>query len=474
MINRDTAELSRSTLARPVSELEAQDRADLARVGERQTQLAEQVDRLKQRLHDAAKAATEAGQPLVAASNAIEQADPEAKMRQIAGQIRQNKIGEAMPRQQELVESLRKIDQTLSERPEQDLESLVARRAQAEEAIETLRKRQQELRDRTQRAQQAKAAGEQLEQLRKEQERLRDAAGESEHELRRLDSQESGQSMREAGSHMKRASEELEQGVSPSSLDEQQQALEHLDRARSQVSQSRRRAAEQLARETLVRVADELAGLAARQKTVVDETRRLQSERARRENWTRGQLRSLGATADSQRKLHDEAGAVAKRLEQAPVYAWVLRKAETQMRQASERLTRQLADAETIGLESAAWTGLRSLVDSLRTPSDPGASQGSPPQPPQATPPPSPDAIPELAELMLLKRLQEDLVRRTDELEDARQRKERPDEAIRAETQRVAAEQGELASLLERLESSGPAAAQPPKTAPKPPPKREP
>ena len=152
-LNGETGDLSRATLAKPLSELGKQEQADLARLAERQTQLGEQVDRIGQRLREAAEALKssnrEAAQEAASTLKSLEKTDPQARMREIGGQLAQNNIGQAMARQHQLLDELRKLDRTFSQRPETDLKSLVGRLGDAGQRIESLRKDQEELRKRT-------------------------------------------------------------------------------------------------------------------------------------------------------------------------------------------------------------------------------------------------------------------------------------------------------------------------------------
>ena len=83
-LNGETGDLSRTTLAKPLSELGKQEQADLARLAERQTQLGEQVDRIGQRLCEAAEALKssnrEAAQEAASTLKSLEKTDPQGRM----------------------------------------------------------------------------------------------------------------------------------------------------------------------------------------------------------------------------------------------------------------------------------------------------------------------------------------------------------------------------------------------------------
>jgi hypothetical protein len=485
-LNGETAELSRVTLAKPLSELAKQEQADLARLAERQSQLAEQVERIGQRLRDAVaglKASNpEAAQDAAATLKSLQGSDPQSKMREIGGQLAQNNVGKAMPKQHELLDELRKLDRTFSQRPENDLQSLVARLGDAGRKIDTLRKDQESLRKRTDQLAKRndpkhgdskngdqKNKEQELETLRKEQNRLEEGAEEAGRELRRLGAEAPTESLRQAGSHMAQAGEELQTSPSVAAGKQQQQAVEELDRAQKALGQSKKQASQELAQQARVRVADELEGLAARQKTVVDETKRLDSERAQAARWTRGQLRSLQTVGQLQHQLREETAKIADRLQTADVYAWVLRRGAGKMQEAAERLGTRLADAKTVGLEVDAWSRLRELAQTLKSNPSTAASEKNEKNDESSgnNAPSDGDGIPVIAQLKLLKSLQQDLLRRTGELDQ--QRREVTDSsraATDSESNRLAAEQGELATLMRQVVLQAARAAEESKLSP--------
>ncbi|HUE13007.1 MAG TPA: DUF4175 family protein [Planctomycetaceae bacterium] len=475
-LNGETADLSRVTLAKPLSELAKQEQADLARLAERQSQLAEQVERIGQRLREAAHGLQasnrDAAQDAAATLKSLQRADPQSRMREIGSELSQNNVGQAMAQQHQLLDELRKLDRTFSQRPENDLQSLVARMTEAGQKIESLRKDQESLRKRTE--QHAKRndskSDPELEALRKEQNRLAEGAEETARELRRLGAEAPTESLRQAGSRMSQAEEQLQRGRSASAGAQQKQAVDELDRATAALRQSKKQATQQLAQQSLVRVADELAGLAARQKTVVDETKRLDSERAQAARWTRGQLRSLQSAAGIEHQLRDETARIADRLQNADVYAWVLRRGAGEMQQAADRLKTQLTDAKTIALEVDAWSRLRDLAQLLKPDNSSTADQAQKEESSGGSSPSEGDGIPLIAQLKLLKTLEQNILRRTGELDQQRRANAGNTDSSRAATDaeldRLAAEQGELATLIRQLVSQAAGASEQGKPSP--------
>jgi hypothetical protein len=334
---------------------------------------------------------------------------------------------------------------------------------QAEQQIDALRKKQEELRKRTQQlsADKAKQTPPAIEKLRKEQGGLREKAEDVARELRRLGTEESSASAGQAAEHMAQAEQQLEQRPTGDTSHEQAQAVEQLNQARAALSRAKREAASQLARQSAVKIADEIAGLVARQKTVLDETKRLDGERAQQSQWTRGQLRSVQTIAQLERQLQDETSRIADRLAPAEAYVFVVRRGVEEIKAAADRLRQRQTDAKTVALEREAWSRLRNVVQALKA----EAKSRRPDQESQANEnqqeerAAKPDGgVPTVAQLQLLKIVQQDLLRRTSDLDRERAtttpRKDpatNPAGETADELSRVTHEQGELATLIERL-----------------------
>ncbi len=491
-LNADTSDVSRGTVAKRFAELTPQGQADLARLAERQAQLADQVAHLKGRLRKTSASAkqppdkpapdkqppdkqspdkpapaadrdppanAEAAADAAAVLKSLERADPEAAMRDIGGQLAENNVGKAMTNQHQLLDELKKLDHRLSQRPEGDLRSAVGKMEQTEQQIDALRKNQEQLRKQTQQlsTDKAKQTPPAIEKLRKEQSGLREKAEDIARELRRLGTEEPSASAGQAAEHMAQAEQQLEQRPTAETSHEQAQAVEQLNQAQAALNRAKREAASQLARQSAVKIADEIAGLVARQKTVVDETKRLDGERAQQSQWTRGQLRSVQTIAQLERQLQDETSRIADRLAPAEAYVFVLRRGVEEIQAAADRLGQRQTDAKTVALESEAWSRLRNVVQALkaeaksRRPEQESQANANPQQERNAKPD---GGVPTVAQLQLLKIVQQDLLRRTSDLDRERatatQRKGSAGDAT-DELARVTREQGELAALIERL-----------------------
>lgn len=455
-LNRSTAEIGRETLTKPKSELTPQERADLARTAKRQRNYAETLQELQSRLSVDAKELSDSAlndpENMETALDYLREQAIVNRMREAAELLEQNRVGQAAEQQQQVLEELRELADHLADRQESDLETLVKKMEQAQQTLEELRQRQEEL------IQHSDPADDQpddeLLRLQKQQRELRDEVSRLARQLRRLQARQAGESAQRAASRMQQAAEDLT-GDERSAADEhQREAAEDLEQAQRELAQAQRQAEEQLARELLERISDEITAMVERQQAVIDETERLDRLRAERGNWTRGQLKSLKGVAETQLGLRDESQRLADSLEAAEVFALAVRGAVREMTTAADRLDARQTDEETLRAQRAARQRFEDLMEALAEDEDEGESpdqdaeqpsdEGGRPQ----QQPPS-ETIPQLAQLKMLKTLQQDLVERTERLHEVREQQD--SEAVQQQLDALAEEQGQLADLARNL-----------------------
>jgi hypothetical protein len=252
---------------------------------------------------------------------------------------------------------------------------------------------------------------------------------------------------------MQAAEEQLSQDDRAAAAQNQQQSLDELEQAQRELADARREAEAQLARELLERIADELAGMIERQQAVIDETVRLESERTTRGNWSRTQLKTLKDVADNEQQLGQETERLAASLEAAEVFALAVQGAARDMRRAAQRLVERQTDELTVQAEQAAKQRFVDLLAALEADQSEAADANEPPsaEQPSDSQTPNEDAIPQLAQLKMLKTLQQDLIERTARLHGVRQAAPELSDDLRAELEALAAEQGQLAELTQNL-----------------------
>ena len=461
-LNTEREEIGRQTLGKNLSELTPQDRADLAKLADRQRDQAERIEQLQADLKQSAETLKE-NRPDIAerlgdAQRHLNDSATAGMLREAARALAENEIGSAAEQQTQATEQLQELDDILQNRGAANTEELV-------ENLETLRKRLEKLKDdqteilrKMQDAESLEDPEErepELERLRKEQEELEQRAAELARELRRMQAGRPGSSARRAATRMEEAVQRLTK-QDPNAIEEMQEALEDLEQAERELAEEQQAAEEQLAQELLEKIADEITAFVERQQAVIDETNRLEAERRERGRLTRGQLISLRNLAELQTTLADETADLATKIEAAAVFALAIRGAEQNMRRAAERLQDRDTGRRTIESEEAARDRFVDLVAALEKNKEKENDQATDedqadqqPDQPQAGGPQT-DGIPQLAQLKMLKTLQEDLLRRTAQLDRKRNGGDL-DEEQKTELVELTEQQGLLADITRNL-----------------------
>ena len=459
-LNARSTEAARQTLTRPVESLAPQQRADLAKIAEKQKKHADQLEQLESRMRETVQSLESQNTDAAGALwEALEQSHDEAisgAMRDAAGEIGENHMGQAQRMQQEILRKLRDLEDTLQQKRESDTEVLVKRLRQAGEKLQELRDRQSGLLHRLDRSENSadSPAGQQaLEALRQEQQALREETERLVRRLARLDAHSPGAGARRAAAQMKEAENRLSDGDPPGAADREQEALDDLEQAQRELAREEQAAREQLAREQLARAADDLAALVPRQQAVIDETRRLEELHATAGKWSRAQLVSLRDVARAQQALAEDVGRIVDRLAAAEVFARALKGAAGHMLRAAELLAERDTSEKTLQHEETARKRIIDLIEALK-PEQPDSEGASPPDQQGggtdgATPPA--DGIPAIAQVKMLIALQKELSARTAEIEKRRGKDGQLPAAMRDELETIAREQGELAELARNL-----------------------
>jgi hypothetical protein len=460
-LNQRAAELAKTTLTKPAESLSPQEQADLAKISERQKRQADQLDQLEARMQAAAgKLASENAAAAATLQEAAQQSRQEGiagQMRDAAGQIGENRMGQAARSQQQILQKLRDLEDTLRQKRETDTEMMVKKLKQAGQELQDIRDRQEELLSKTKEAghnPDPEQRRSELETLRKQQQKLHEETERMARRLARLEARQSHDSAGRAASRMREAQDRLDEQDQAGAAAQQQEALDDLEQAQRELARQQRAEEEQLAREQLARVADELSGMIPRQQAVIDETRRLDGLHAQTGKWGRAQLVSLRDLAKVQEHLEGEIGRIIEKLSAAEVFVLALKGAARHMHSAGEQLARRETGAATQKLQEAARKRLADLVEALK-PDEPdpdakaqdqagGGSSG------QQEGAPS-EGIPTLAQVKMLITLQKELFARTAELERLRGKDGQLPPAARQELEGIAREQGELADLARNL-----------------------
>lgn len=468
-VQQESADLGQQTLTKSAAELSPQEKADLGKLAAKQRKLAEQVEQFRKQLDQTAGSLKprdpDAAERFEEARDELTNDGTAGKLREAASDIADNKMGAASQAQQQALQDLRDLDRQLKREPTDDVELLVKQVEQAQQEFETLRKEQTDLLDQTQ-----QAAGqpdsaerrEQLEQLRQKQQKLGEKLAQAERKLERLQLHQPADAAARAKERLDKINEQLQDpDQADEAADGMQEVVDDIEQVERDLALEKRIAQERLAVEQLEKIEDELKSLLARQLSVITETERLEAERLAKGSLSRGQLKSLRDLAETERALQTEAERMEKSLTVAEVFSLVLRRTARNIRLAADRLAEKQTDASTQALERDAAKKMESLLAVLKQDEKPDPANASPPMPPEQKPddeqpkpeqagPPG-DSLPQIAQLKMLKLLQEEYLERTQLLHGLRDKEGNLSPASATELEQLALEQDELAELTRNM-----------------------
>ena len=299
----------------------------------------------------------------------------------------------------------------------------------------------------------------------------------------RLQEQQIANELKEAADQIGKAGNKVGEGENADA--EAQKAKDHLQQAKREAQE----AEEELARELLIKMADQLKGLKERQDASLKRTEVLHPKVIRIKSWTEAFLTTLEGNVEVQKGIAEETDTLKEKLKEAVVFGGILERAKKSMDDAvkvmdarkTEGFNRRFiekgegelmdedalkdeneAQYDTVRHQKQAARSLTNLLDALKEEIDKPKKQ-KPPQDPkepekQEDPKEQPkgglpmqDGIPPKAQLKALKAEQMDLNERTIDFD-----KRNPDPAKftdrqRRELRELEAEQTRLENLFERL-----------------------
>lgn len=460
-----TAELARTTQGRQPGELTAQQQADLEKLAARQLELARELERIQQNMEQMA-AQLEETDPLAATNVAdaldfARRGELSGSMRRSGRQVQQNQVAQAVKAQAQIDEQLREMADILANRRDQELERLVKKLREAEQQLMSLREQQAGLRKKLRDAAaepDSSARRRELERLARQERRLQEEAARLARTLRRLEAQRAARRMAEAAARLAASGEQGEQGNAEQAGQEAEAAERDLEQAMQELRRERQQAEADLAEEQLARLEDGLRSVRQRQAQLLEETRHYhQADEA--EGLSPAQRESVRALGRQQQFLQEETRGWAERLAAARSFELALTSAARSMERAATLLRDLQPGSEAQAAESRALARLDQILQALSPdqPSQPQPAQepeqqGEPGEQGENQPRPQQgEGIRSIAELKLLKLLQDDLNARTRELAEALRNVPNPDPAQQQELAELSAEQGRLADLLLEL-----------------------
>jgi hypothetical protein len=266
---------------------------------------------------------------------------------------RHAKTGEPIPQlnratrnQGTSIKTMEQMLQAMEEQRKDEVERLVKKQKEEKKNLDDLVERLEKLQKKVAEAknipnkEERKAA---LKKLAEEQRKLEDEVRKKARELARLQAPRAGKELAQAAEEMARAVKQLEDGEDPE--DAQEQALERLEQAQEKLEQARNDAEDELAREQLARIADQIKGLKERQDAAMEESERLHKEMLKAGRWPRALVGSLRNHGTAQADLGKEAAGLAEKLKGAPVFEMLMKKGARAMDGAAQTVAQRVKKA---------------------------------------------------------------------------------------------------------------------------------
>lgn len=486
-VQKAAAEMAARTMTKSDAELTKQDRAELAKLSAAQKKVADQIEQFRNQL-DKASQSIEKNDPdsserMKEVGQELQNQETVSKLRDAAQDIAENRMGLAAKNQQSALDELRDVERMMKRRPSEDTEQFLNQTEEALQEVQQIRQDQQELADRAEDLAKQPDSEEKKDELKKlleGQEDLAERMAKAERKLERLRLHGAADAVHRA---QKRLADMMKNAPEPDDSEEIQEAmnesLDDLEQVERELVLEKRIAQERLAFEQLEKVQDELKSLRARQETVITETVRLNEAKGDQETLTRGQLKTLKELAETERSLQHLTEQLQQKMASMEVVALVLKRTARSLELAADGLNERRTAAEIQDYEKDAIRKVDSLLDVLQEEQKKSEKQNAPQQKPeelgeepqeqeqkpeQASLPG--DSIPQLAQLKLLRTLQQEYLERTERLNRYRDQDGKLPESMEAEKAELAREQAELADfarnlmtkfLQEQPEQAGPA-----------------
>lgn len=457
-LGRRTTEVGRDTLSKQLKDLLPQEAADLKILAARQLELARRFDRIQDAM-DRAVAELDQSDPL--AAETVSDALAAARRLAISGQmltsgghLERNQIGQATARQRQIIEDLQEVLDILANRRQHELARLVKKLSEAEAELAEIERREAELRkkleelsqtpDDARRRQELQRLAQQQNQLQQETERLA-------RRLQRLLADQAAGTTRQAAGHMGQAGQCAGQGNCQGAGRAAAAAQNALQLARRQLEARRRQAQAELATEQLAGLEDNLKHVRRRQQDILGETQRFAGLQARDE-LTRAQTASLRDLARQQGSLQADTAQLGDKLDGAGAFQLTLSRAGGSMGRAAGLLNRRQTGPPTQEAEKNALGRLDLLLEALKKdPAADGQAGGTGSGTGRGGQGGKPGAVQMLAQLKLLKLLQEEVNLRTAKLHNAVDAAEPLTDEQQRQHAALSEEQGRLADLTSQL-----------------------
>jgi hypothetical protein len=281
--------------------------------------------------------------------------------------------------------------------------------------------------------------------LKKKMDELKDKTGNK-------NAEEASKSTKKASDKQSEASGEMGKGGKSSAQEDEEEAEKELEEAIKNLDDLAKDMQQQNRQEQLFQIEQELKKMVAAEKDVLGRTQEVEKLRpgADQPLPRKAKLQNKGV-AEDQQKINDAATEIVKKLEEAPVFQWVLQTAKDDMSEAVARLKKEETGVATQEIEEDVIKKLSDLIEALRKERNKpdkgggGGGGGGGKQP----------LVPPLAELRMLKIMQRDVNARTKKIdEDVRKTKDTGSALNKDQKDRLrrtALKEGEIARITNKI-----------------------
>lgn len=448
-----------------IAEVGAQQRADARQVGQRQSDLLRRFGKIIERLTVFAKHESDPGTAKTAQSAiaVVEETAIAEMMREAARSADALRLGEALQREQTADEGLTRLLDALSgkkadAKPSDNAQQLNSDLAQLSQKQEALRAAFE---------QQAKASDPKVAQADADKQNALASETSKVAQSLQAHSAAAASAASSAAAAMKRAAEAAKSGDAESASQHAKEAKKRLDEAREAATQQKSQDdANQLA-EKLLQLQQQIGAVAQKQEAALNETQKLLKSVGN----TDGDLEKVTELSQLQNALAVETRALSTQEGTPDAFEFGLSLAADEMSSAGQQLVGENKLPAALAIQKSALERLLQMVAALEA--EANAASPPPGDPPPSTPPkqPPPGGRPppnvrNVAELKLLRAMQADVNRKTDELEKLHAMPE----LLEAQRLQLAKEQGTIAELAIKMvkaamkKPSAPEPAAPPAT----------
>ncbi len=458
-VSRDTALLQGHTLGQSVDELDDDLRAELQRTAQAQETISTTIDRavaeLRRLRRELIQDRPDEARSLQDAERQLESRQAATLSRDATEAIRQNQTGQAQQHQTALERLLSETIGELERTEARQLAELTKELNRLEDILEALHAQQSALREDTNAA---SDAGTGLVTLAARQRTLHGSAQQATQALSALpDSEEGTQQVRVAAGHMEQATNALYDEDGPRATAAQETSLTWLARALAWLEQRRDDADKQMEMAQLNATRQALKAARRRQLDLNAATAAVVERVAETGRAARKDTRRARRQAAEQESIRNELVPLLDRLAEAPVYRWVMERILKAMAESQHMLRNSELEAPLTATQHRVIALIDRLIDAIdqvqkmareqfaaAANGGGGSGSGGGPQAGGAQP------VPTIAELLVLKAMQEDLRQQTADVHD-RVNGRTADEAQLREIERLGHEQAELKQLTIEL-----------------------